>query len=49
MYKCKPERNPKQAVLLLLCSILLIIGTFSLGILWEEYKGISRPSHKKYR
>ena len=39
MYKCNPERNPKQAVLLLLCSILLIIGTFSLGILWEEYKG----------
>ncbi len=40
MYKCKPERNPKQAALLMIGSILLTIGTFALGILWEEYKGV---------
>jgi hypothetical protein len=39
MYKCKPERNPKQALLLILCSVFLTIGAFALGILLEEYKG----------
>ena len=40
MYKCKPERNPKQVALLMIGSILLTIGAFTLGILWEEYKGV---------
>lgn len=40
MYKCKPERNPKQVALLMICSVLLTIGAFALGILLEEYKGV---------
>lgn len=40
MYKCKPERNPKQVALLMIGSVLLTIGAFALGILWEEYKGV---------
>ena len=40
MYKCKPERNAVQAVLLLGGSILLTVGLFALGILWEQYRGV---------
>lgn len=40
MYKCKPERNAKQAVLLMGGSILLTIGTFALGIVLFQYRGI---------
>ncbi|MBE6579574.1 MAG: hypothetical protein E7651_07190 [Ruminococcaceae bacterium] len=39
MYKCKPERNPKQVALLMIASVLLTIGAFALGILWKEYQG----------
>ncbi len=40
MYKCKPERNTKQVALLMISSILLTIGAFALGILWEQYRGV---------
>ena len=40
MYKCKPERNAKQAVLLLGGSVLLTVGTFALGIVFSKYRGV---------
>ena len=32
MYKCKPERNVKQIFLLLITSIVLTVGAFSVGV-----------------
>ena len=40
MYKCKPERNAKQALLLLSGSVFLTVGTFALGIIFSQYRGI---------
>lgn len=40
MYKCKPERNVMQAVLLLCSSIVLTVGTFSLGALLPSQRGV---------
>lgn len=40
MYKCKPERNVKQVMLLLIGSITVTVGTFALGVLWEAQRGI---------
>lgn len=42
MYKCKPERNVRQAVLLLAVSIVLTVGTFALANFLPEQAGIIR-------
>lgn len=42
MYKCKPERNVRQVVLLLAVSILLTVGTFALAVFLPEQAGIIR-------
>lgn len=42
MYKCKPERNVRQIVLLLTVSILLTVGVFVLATFWPANAGIIR-------
>lgn len=42
MYKCKPERNVRQAVLLLVVSIVLTVGTFALANFLPQQAGIIR-------
>ena len=42
MYKCKPERNVRQAVLLLVVSIAVTIGAFALALYLPAYEGIIR-------
>lgn len=42
MYKCKPERNVRQVVLLLLVSAAMTIGVFALALYLPEHAGIIR-------
>lgn len=42
MYKCKPERNVRQAVLLLVVSIAVTVGTFALALYLPAHAGIIR-------
>ncbi len=40
MYKCKPERNARQVLLLLTVSVAVTVGTFALGAYWTDKRGI---------
>lgn len=42
MYKCKPERNVRQVVFLLVASIVLTVGTFALANYLPRQAGIIR-------
>ena len=42
MYKCKPERNVRQVMLLLLVSIAATVGTFALALYLPGQAGIIR-------
>lgn len=42
MYKCKPERNVRQVVLLLLVSVVATVGTFALALYLPGQAGVIR-------
>lgn len=40
MYKCKPERNVKQVLLLMASCVLALVAIFTLSVCWETQGGL---------